>query len=96
MEEPAALRQARLEPDRDVRDHTERPAEARHVLGATREGAELPRGAGTGPATPRLASVHLDTAGGNVHAALRDRDAAEAGGALVELVDNARAARTAA
>jgi putative membrane protein len=44
----------------------------------------------------RLASVHLDTAGGNVHAVLRDRDAAEADDALVELVDLARAARAAA
>jgi putative membrane protein len=44
----------------------------------------------------RLASVHLDTAGGNVHAILRDRDAAEADGVLVELVDLARAARAAA
>jgi putative membrane protein len=43
-----------------------------------------------------LASVHLDTAGGNVHAILRDRDTAEADSALVELVDNARAARAAA
>jgi len=43
-----------------------------------------------------VASVHLDTAGGNVHAILRDRDAAEAGKALVELVDNARAARAVA
>jgi putative membrane protein len=44
----------------------------------------------------RLASVHLDTAGGNVHAILRDRDVAEADDALVELVDLARAARAAA
>ena len=35
----------------------------------------------------QLASVHLDTAGGNVHAILRDRDAAEADRVLVELVD---------
>ena len=42
-----------------------------------------------------LASVHLDTAGGNVHAVLRDRDTAEADAVLVELVDNARAARAA-
>ena len=44
----------------------------------------------------QLASVHLDTAGGNVHAILRDRDAAEADRVLVELVDLARAARAAA
>ena len=44
----------------------------------------------------RLASVHLDTAGGNVHAILRDRDAAEADRVLVELVDLARAARAVA
>jgi putative membrane protein len=44
----------------------------------------------------QLASVHLDTAGGNVHAVLRDRDAGEADDALVELVDLARAARAAA
>jgi putative membrane protein len=43
-----------------------------------------------------LASVHLDTAGGNVHAILRDRDAPEADSALIELVGNARAARAAA
>jgi putative membrane protein len=41
----------------------------------------------------RLATIHLDTAGRNLHAALRDRDAAEADGALAELVDLARAAR---
>jgi putative membrane protein len=40
-----------------------------------------------------LASVHLDTAGGNVHAILRDRDVQEANSVLVELVDEARAAR---
>jgi membrane protein YdbS with pleckstrin-like domain len=43
-----------------------------------------------------LSSVHLDTAGGNVHAILRDRDAVEADSVLVELVDAARAARAAA
>jgi putative membrane protein len=43
-----------------------------------------------------LASVHVDTAGGNVHAILRDRDAAEAGSVLAELIDNARAARATA
>jgi putative membrane protein len=41
----------------------------------------------------RLASVHVDTAGKAVHATLRDRDAAEAGHALAELTDLARAAR---
>ena len=41
----------------------------------------------------RLASVHVDTAGKAVHATLRDRDAAEAGRALAELTDLARAAR---
>ncbi|HJU36450.1 MAG TPA: PH domain-containing protein [Gaiellaceae bacterium] len=41
----------------------------------------------------RLASVHVDTAGRAVHATLRDRDAAEAAGALAELTDLARAAR---
>jgi putative membrane protein len=40
-----------------------------------------------------LASVHVDTAGKAVHATLRDRDAAEAGRALAELTDLARAAR---
>lgn len=43
----------------------------------------------------RLASVHLDTAGKAVHATLRDRDSAEAAGALTELTDLARAARRA-
>jgi putative membrane protein len=48
-----------------------------------------------GPVQRRLglASVHLDTAGRGVHATLRDRDVAEADGALVELVGLARAAR---
>jgi putative membrane protein len=48
-----------------------------------------------GPVQRRLglASVHVDTAGRAVHATLRDRDAAEAAGALVELTDLARAAR---
>ena len=41
----------------------------------------------------RLASVHVDTAGRTVHATLRDRDAAEAKGALADLTDLARAAR---
>jgi putative membrane protein len=41
----------------------------------------------------RLASVHVDTAGKGVHATLRDRDAGEAGRALAELTDLARAAR---
>jgi putative membrane protein len=41
----------------------------------------------------RLASVHVDTAGRTVHATLRDRDAAEAGRALADLTDLARAAR---
>ena len=40
-----------------------------------------------------LASVHVDTAGRAVHATLRDRDAAEAAGALAELANLARAAR---
>jgi putative membrane protein len=44
----------------------------------------------------RLASVHVDTAGRSVHATLRDRDAAEADGALVELTELARAARVVA
>jgi putative membrane protein len=42
-----------------------------------------------------LASVHVDTAGRSVHATLRDRDEAEADGALVDLVRLARAARRA-
>jgi putative membrane protein len=48
-----------------------------------------------GPVQRRLdlASVHVDTAGKAVHATLRDRDAAEAAGALAELTDLARAAR---
>jgi putative membrane protein len=44
----------------------------------------------------RLATVHLDTAGRNVHAALRDRDAGEADRALSDLVRLCRAARAAA
>jgi putative membrane protein len=48
-----------------------------------------------GPVQRRLclASVHVDTAGRSPHATLRDRDAAEAAGALEELTDLARAAR---
>jgi putative membrane protein len=48
-----------------------------------------------GPVQRRLhlATVHVDTAGRAAHAALRDRDAAEAAGALTELTDLARAAR---
>jgi putative membrane protein len=41
----------------------------------------------------RLASVHVDTAGRSLHAAIRDRDVTEAGRALVELSDLARVAR---
>jgi putative membrane protein len=50
-----------------------------------------------GPVQRRLglASVHVDTAGRNVHAVLRDRDAGEATSALSELVDLARVARAA-
>jgi membrane protein YdbS with pleckstrin-like domain len=40
-----------------------------------------------------LASVHVDTAARNVHATLRDRDAAEADQTLARLTDLARAAR---
>ncbi|MGC9974574.1 MAG: PH domain-containing protein [Gaiellaceae bacterium] len=40
-----------------------------------------------------LASVHVDTAGHSVHAAIRDRDTAEADRALSELSDLARAER---
>ncbi|HVU77377.1 MAG TPA: PH domain-containing protein [Gaiellaceae bacterium] len=40
-----------------------------------------------------LASVHVDTAGRSVRAVLRDRDEAEADGALVDLAALARAAR---
>jgi putative membrane protein len=41
----------------------------------------------------RLVTVHVDTAGRNVHAALRDRDGAEGDRALAELVALAQAAR---
>ncbi|MGH7904124.1 MAG: PH domain-containing protein [Candidatus Dormibacteraceae bacterium] len=41
----------------------------------------------------RLATIHLDTAGHGVHAALRDRDAGEADRLLSELVGLCRAAR---
>lgn len=41
----------------------------------------------------RLATIHVDTAGRSVHAALRDRDVAEADAALGELIDLSRAAR---
>jgi putative membrane protein len=40
-----------------------------------------------------LATVHVDTAGHSVHAAIRDRDTIEAGRALAELSDLARAER---
>jgi putative membrane protein len=40
-----------------------------------------------------LATVHVDTAGRALHAALRDRDRSEADVALADLVGLARAAR---
>ncbi|MGN6429257.1 MAG: PH domain-containing protein [Gaiellaceae bacterium] len=43
----------------------------------------------------RLVTIHLDTAGRNVHAAVRDRDAAEGDAALCELIELARTAREA-
>jgi putative membrane protein len=43
----------------------------------------------------RLATIHLDTAGRALHAALRDRDRGEADDALRDLVRLARAARRA-
>jgi hypothetical protein len=44
----------------------------------------------------RLVTIHVDTAGRNVHAALRDRDRAEGDRALADLVALARVARRAA
>ena len=41
----------------------------------------------------RLATIHLDTAGRSMHAALTDRDEVEADRLLVELVERCRAAR---
>jgi membrane protein YdbS with pleckstrin-like domain len=41
----------------------------------------------------RLSSIHLDTAGRNVHAVLRDRDRAEATRLLRELPERCRLAR---
>lgn len=41
----------------------------------------------------RLATIHLDTAGRNLHSAIRDRDEDEAGQVLEELTGLARAAR---
>ena len=51
-----------------------------------------------GPVQRRLhlATVHLDTAGRNVHAALRDRDVGEADPAFGDLIELARAARNGA
>lgn len=48
-----------------------------------------------GPVQRRLglATIHVDTAGRSVHAALRDRDAAEADAALEALIERCRAAR---
>jgi putative membrane protein len=43
----------------------------------------------------RLATIHIDTAGRNLHSAIRDRDTGEARQALRELTDLARAARQA-
>jgi putative membrane protein len=43
----------------------------------------------------RLATIHLDTAGRNLHSAVRDRDAVEARAVLEELTGLARAARRA-
>ncbi|MFL5796809.1 MAG: PH domain-containing protein [Actinomycetota bacterium] len=41
----------------------------------------------------RLATIHVDTAGRNVHAAIRDRDAAEIDGILAKLIALSRTAR---
>ena len=41
----------------------------------------------------RLATIHADTAGRSVHAAIRDRDTGEASRVLVELIDLCAAAR---
>jgi len=43
----------------------------------------------------RLVTIHLDTAGRNVHAVIRDRDTAEADSAFGELIELARRARQA-
>jgi putative membrane protein len=43
----------------------------------------------------RLVTIHLDTAGRNVHVAVRDRDTAEGDAALDELIELARTAREA-
>jgi len=43
----------------------------------------------------RLATIHLDTAGRNLHSAIRDRDAEEARQVLQELTGSARADRQA-
>jgi putative membrane protein len=43
----------------------------------------------------RIVTIHLDTAGRNVHAAIRDRDTAEGDAALGELIELARTAREA-
>jgi putative membrane protein len=60
--------------------HLEKVQSLRHVQGPVQRRLDL-------------ASVHVDTAGKAVHATLRDRDTAEAAGALAELTDLARAAR---
>ena len=44
----------------------------------------------------RLATVHLDTAGRNIHAALRDRDRGECARLMATLPGTCRAARAAA
>lgn len=50
VEEPAALPEARLGPNRHVRGHEERSPAASELLGAARKGAEHPLGPGAGAA----------------------------------------------
>ena len=93
VEEPAALPQPLMGPQRRLRRDDERPHPARDAWVPLEKVQSLRRVEGPLQRRLQLATIHVDTAGRNVHASLRDRDRAEADGAFAELVGLARAAR---
>ena len=95
LEGPASLPVPRVGQDRGRGRDAHRAHPARDRLGAAREGAEHPPAEGPVQRLLGLRTVHVDTAGRALHAALRDRDRTEADGALDDLVGLARAARRA-
>ena len=93
LEVAAALSLALVGSERALRRHDERPRPAGDRLGAAGEGAEHPPARRSNPASLRLSSIHLDTAGRRVHAVVRDRDGTEAAALLAKLPDQCRQAR---